>query len=273
MNPRILVFSLLCSAISTTAFGQSETAQSCPADGQNGPVMLHETWILDGWERAPGDPAFVFAEKLARYYDLEGPGVFYDDLAPDGKTARRAIDYGALWEGPFNNMRSAHHAISDGPDAIIGNSVASTTLEFVARLEARDGAVTAIRDRSQLGWQCDGNRWVIRHEHNSARVVTEAEIAPYFQQTEEQSGMSEIQPSPYIGMWVTADNHVRQELRPDGRYAEARGNRENAYTGRYEIEGNRIEYWDDSGFTADGEFIDGILHHGGMIMHRQENNQ
>ncbi len=174
--------------------------------------MLHETWILDGWERAPGDPDFVFAEKLARYYDLEDPGVFYDDPAPDGKTARRAIDYGAMWEGPFNNM-------------------------------------------------------------HSARIVIEAEIAPYFQQTEEQSGMSEIQPSPYIGMWVTADNHVRQELRPDGRYAEARGNRENAYIGRYETEGNRIEYRDDSGFTADGEFIDGILHHGGMIMHRQENNQ
>lgn len=99
MNPRVLVFSLLCSVISTAAFGQSETAQSCPADGQNGPSILHETWILDGWERAPGDPAFVFAEKLARYYDLEGPGVFYDDLAPDGKTARRAIDYGAMWKG------------------------------------------------------------------------------------------------------------------------------------------------------------------------------
>ncbi|TIT72017.1 MAG: hypothetical protein E5W56_21100, partial [Mesorhizobium sp.] len=28
-------------------------------------------------------------------------------------------------------------------------------------------------------------------------------------------------------------------------------------------------YWDDTGFTADGEFIDGILHHAGMILYRQ----
>ncbi len=273
MPPRILTFSLLCSAFSTAAFGQSQTASSCPTDGPDSPAILHETWILEGWDRQPNDRAFVFAEKLGRYYDLEGPGVFYDDLAPDGKTARRAIDYGTMWEEPFNNMRSAHHAVSDGPDAIVGGFVASTTLEFVARLEARDGTVTAIRDRSQLGWQCDGNRWIIRHEHNSARIVTEAEIAPYFLNPKEQSGMSEIQPSSYVGMWVTEGNHIRQELKPDGRYSEARGNRENAYTGRYEIKGNQIEYWDDSGFTADGEFIDGILYHGGMVMRQQEKNQ
>ena len=76
------------------------------------------------------------------------------------------------------------------------------------------------------------------------------------------------QDHPYLGMWVTEDNHVRQELKPNGRYAEARGTRENAYTGRYEVEGNRIEYWDDTGFTADGEFIDGVLYHGGMVMRR-----
>jgi len=71
-----------------------------------------------------------------------------------------------------------------------------------------------------------------------------------------------------LGLWCTADGHVRQELRPDGRYAEARGTRENAYTGRYESDGKRIEYWDDSGFTADGFFADGVLHHGGMVMRR-----
>ncbi|MGC0387052.1 hypothetical protein RKD33_007269 [Streptomyces sp. SAI-129] len=33
-------------------------------------------------------------------------------------------------------------------------------------------------------------------------------------------------------MWVTEDGHIRQELLPDGRYAEARGERASAYTGR-----------------------------------------
>lgn len=72
----------------------------------------------------------------------------------------------------------------------------------------------------------------------------------------------------YVGLWVTADNHVRQELLPTGRYVEARGTREAAYTGRYEITGDHIEYWDDSDFQADGEFRDDVLHHGGMVMHR-----
>ena len=78
------------------------------------------------------------------------------------------------------------------------------------------------------------------------------------------------QSHPYVGMWVTADGYVRHNLLPNGRYDEARGNRESAYRGRYEVRGSHIDYWDDTGFTADGEFIDGVLHHGGMILYRKE---
>ena len=77
------------------------------------------------------------------------------------------------------------------------------------------------------------------------------------------------QDHPYVGLWVTADGYVRHELRPDGRYVEARGNREGAYRGRYEVSGSHIDYWDDTGFTADGDFIDGVLHHAGMILYRR----
>jgi hypothetical protein len=75
---------------------------------------------------------------------------------------------------------------------------------------------------------------------------------------------------PYVGLWVTADRRVRHRLLPNGRYDEARGTRESAYRGRYEVTGNEIFYWDDTGFTADGVFIDGVLHHGGMILYRTE---
>jgi len=74
---------------------------------------------------------------------------------------------------------------------------------------------------------------------------------------------------PYVGLWVTADRSVRHELLPDNRYVEARGNRERAYLGRYEVTGTHIEYWDDTGFTADGDFRDDILYHGGMVLHRE----
>lgn len=75
---------------------------------------------------------------------------------------------------------------------------------------------------------------------------------------------------PYIGMWVTPDGRVRQELLANGRYDEARGTRQSAYQGRYEINGDRISYWDDTGFTASGVFVNpDELHHGGMVFRRQ----
>jgi hypothetical protein len=76
-------------------------------------------------------------------------------------------------------------------------------------------------------------------------------------------------PHPYVGMWVTADGHIRQELLPNGRYDEARGERQSAYTGSYRVSGTRIDYVDDTGFTADGTFDGDVLHHGGYVFYRQ----
>lgn len=77
------------------------------------------------------------------------------------------------------------------------------------------------------------------------------------------------QSHPYVGMWVTGDGKIRQELLPNGRYDEARNGRMSAYQGRYEVSGEHIDYWDDTGFTANGEFVDDVLHHGGMIFYRE----
>ncbi|WP_169085081.1 Atu4866 domain-containing protein [Paenibacillus sp. PL91] len=74
----------------------------------------------------------------------------------------------------------------------------------------------------------------------------------------------------YAGMWVTRDGNIRHELLPNGRYDEARGNKSSAYQGSYTIEGDHIEYRDDTGFTADGDFRDGVLYHAGMILFREK---
>jgi hypothetical protein len=74
---------------------------------------------------------------------------------------------------------------------------------------------------------------------------------------------------PYVGLWVTADGQIRHELLPNGRYDEARGRKTSAYQGSYTVTGDHIEYVDDTGFTADGDFVDGILYHAGMVLHRQ----
>ncbi|CAD7040979.1 hypothetical protein REJC140_00950 [Pseudorhizobium endolithicum] len=87
---------------------------------------------------------------------------------------------------------------------------------------------------------------------------------------DQMTDQAEKQAHPYVGMWVTDDGHIRHELLPNGRYDEARGTRESAYQGRYVVTGNHIDYWDDTGFTADGEFVDGdTLHHAGMILRRK----
>ncbi|WP_455269512.1 Atu4866 domain-containing protein [Rhizobium herbae] len=74
---------------------------------------------------------------------------------------------------------------------------------------------------------------------------------------------------PYIGMWVTADGCIRHALLPGGRYDEARGKRTSAYQGRYVVTGDHIDYVDDTGFTADGEFVDDVLYHAGMVLRRE----
>ncbi|TCB93370.1 hypothetical protein E0H26_22775 [Micromonospora zingiberis] len=82
----------------------------------------------------------------------------------------------------------------------------------------------------------------------------------------------DVAPHPYVGMWVTADGHIRQMLLANGRYDEARGERESAYTGSYQISGTRIEYVDDTGFSADGTFDGDVLHHAGYVFYRQDSD-
>jgi hypothetical protein len=73
--------------------------------------------------------------------------------------------------------------------------------------------------------------------------------------------------SPYVGMWIDESGFLHQELTSGGRYDETRGGRPHAYQGAFWIEGDRIVYLDDLGFWAYGEFVDGVLHHAGYILH------
>jgi len=73
----------------------------------------------------------------------------------------------------------------------------------------------------------------------------------------------------YAGLWVTADGQIRHELLSDGRYVEAHGNQDQAHRGRYWLTGDHIDYQDETGSTAGGDFKDGILYHAGMVLYRQ----
>jgi hypothetical protein len=80
---------------------------------------------------------------------------------------------------------------------------------------------------------------------------------------------AESAPHPFVGMWVTEDGYIRQELRADGRYDEARGNRRSAYTGSYTVRGSHLDYRDDTGFTATGDVRDGVLYHEHLVLYRE----
>ncbi len=161
-------------------------AQTCPQMGDEAPMALHEHWMMEGWERREGDPDFVFAQKMSRYYDLEDTkGVFYDNFAPgDAQLFRDAAVYGANWEGLQNASRSVLHALTNANDMLLGDDVASTTLGFVGTIDRLDGEVIAFDGRSQLGWACKDGAWKIRHELNYAWVVDPEDIAHHYRQAD-----------------------------------------------------------------------------------------
>ncbi|MFI8202586.1 Atu4866 domain-containing protein [Streptomyces sp. NPDC085937] len=72
--------------------------------------------------------------------------------------------------------------------------------------------------------------------------------------------------SPRVGVWIDVEDFLHQELGADGRYDETRGGRPHAYQGRFWIDGDRIDYLDDLGFWAYGEFKGDELHHAGYVM-------
>lgn len=71
---------------------------------------------------------------------------------------------------------------------------------------------------------------------------------------------------PHVGVWVDQTDFLHQELTADGRYDETRGGRPHAYQGRYWVDGDRVDYLDDLGFWAYGEFRGDELHHAGYVM-------
>lgn len=141
---------------------------SCPTQGSGSVGELHRAWILEGWERREGDPRFVFPEKLGRFYDFTGEGVIiHDSFDPQKRIARSAAEYGSFFEAVFNGFRSARHAVTDGPHVVVGRDLATSSLEFVARLETNGGQVSGQRAQSQTVWRCTAGGWRIVREQNA----------------------------------------------------------------------------------------------------------
>jgi hypothetical protein len=85
-----------------------------------------------------------------------------------------------------------------------------------------------------------------------------------------ETGANPMMKRDYTGLWITADSEIRQALLPNGRYIEARGHLDVTYQGTYWIEGDHIEYRDDTGYVDSGDFVDGVLHNSGMVMYAHD---
>ena len=149
-------------------------AASCPDIGADSPAARAREWILVGWEKRPGDPAFDFQRQLGRFYDQDvapADASFYDDFDPQHRLLNRAADYGAIWQAPFTALRAAEHRISQAPKVLRDGRLAVSTLQFVARLTAADGAAVGNRTLSTLTWRCSAGGWKIVREHNSSQRI------------------------------------------------------------------------------------------------------
>lgn len=163
-----------------------------------------------------------------------------DMRAALGLNAERTSDIGSLWPG------------NTGSFAIVDSSVAADAAGALSTVLTRPETVAAIViDGRVVLW--NGERTANAPE----RPVT--------------AGVGEVSPStsPYLGMWIDESDFLYQELTADGRYDETRGGRPHAFQGSFWIDGDRIDYLDDLGFWAFGEFVDGVLHHGPYILTRR----
>lgn len=110
----------------------------------------------------------------------------------------------------------------------------------------------------------------VRNRSATALVIVDGRIAPLGppRSRSYDVGSPVSETSEHLGTWIDENDFVHQHLTADGRYDETRGGREHAFQGSFWITGDRIDYLDDLGFWAYGEFVDGTLHHAGYTFHR-----
>jgi ketosteroid isomerase-like protein len=154
--------------------------QPCTRSDSSALAERHRQWILN-WDRKTPGERWDFDEKFGRFYDYNAKDmVLYDDFDPQFRVARSPGEYSAIWSPSFKTLRTAHHIVIAEPEAIVGEDLATSTLEFGARLETGDGSIVGIRTRSTLVWRCANDGWRIVREHNSSRRITAEETLRLF---------------------------------------------------------------------------------------------
>lgn len=164
------------------------TDHASPEEQSAGEIIaaLQRRWILEGWEKAPGE-RFVFKDKVGQFYDWEATGAtYYDTFDPQLRIARSPAEWRDAFEKPFDAMHSALHAVTDEPDVLVRGEMAAATFEFCARLQAKDGKVTSTICRTSHVWGLRDGEWRIIREHTSCRLVPLEELEGLLRKHEPQ---------------------------------------------------------------------------------------
>ncbi|MCM5680674.1 Atu4866 domain-containing protein [Schlegelella sp. S2-27] len=221
---------------------------------------------------APTERNRQFIRQAFEKWAAGGTTFFRDVLAPDVRwTVKGTSPAAGTYQGFDDFMKRAVVPFASRLSTPIRPTVRDLWAEGSDVIVHWDGAGVAADGMPYR----NSYVWIFRMNNlRATEVIAFLDLAPYDDVIRRvpapTRGDAQMNPHPYTGMWVTDDGQIRHELLPNGRYDEARGSRQSAYQGRYEVQGNRVEYWDDTGFTADGVFVDqNTLHHGGMIFRRR----
>jgi ketosteroid isomerase-like protein len=137
---------------------------------------LQRRWILEGWEKAPGED-WRFDEKVRGFYDHDNPATtLHDTFDPQLRVTRSPAEWRDAFEPSFRAMRSALHAVTDEPDVLVMGDMAASQFEFCARLESRDGRLTGAVCRTSHVWGFKDGQWSIIREHTSCTIMPVEEV-------------------------------------------------------------------------------------------------
>jgi ketosteroid isomerase-like protein len=139
-------------------------------------AQLQRRWILEGWEKAPGE-TFVFKDKLGSFYDGESADLaLYDSFDPELRLARSPDEWADAFEASFNRLHSALHAVIAEPQVLVSGDLSASTFEFCARLQRADGTASGVICRTSHVLRRQNDAWRIVREHTSGRTVPLGEV-------------------------------------------------------------------------------------------------
>ncbi|MEU9608480.1 hypothetical protein [Streptomyces sp. NPDC048057] len=143
-------------------------------------AALQRDWIFE-WDKKEGSAPREFRTVFDRFYDFDADVVLFDEADPQRRTFRSVDAYGQAFWPTFMTMRSAAHAIPEGPDVLVSGDLAAGRMVFLAILTAADGTVTCLKCRNSLVWRRTTDRdWHIVRDQTVVEPLPREEALRHF---------------------------------------------------------------------------------------------